>query len=99
MSFSAVEHVRFERPHDVRVVVVEREAKVADPVVEQPVVAVVAAEHVAGEQDLRLHQVGALGVGPVQKRRMQEAQPAIAEADLVAGGDGLVVERFFTGLE
>ena len=78
-------HMLLERPHDVGVVVVEGETKVSDPIVEQTVVAVVTAEHVAGEQHLPLHQVGALGVRPVQEGGMQEAQGATAQVHLVAG--------------
>ena len=82
-----------ERPHDVGVVIIEGEAKVPDPIVEQAAVAIVAAENVPGEEHLLLDQVGALGIRPVQERRVQKPQRAVAQADLVAGAYGGVVER------
>ena len=80
-----IEHMLAERPHDVLVVVLEGKAEVADLVIEQARIAEVAAEHVARKQHGLFHQIAALGVGPVQERRVQKAQGAIAQADRIAG--------------
>lgn len=74
-----------EGPHDVRIVVVKGKAKITHSVVEQPAVAEVATEYIAGKQHLLFLQIGALGIRPVQKGRVQKPQRAIAETDAVTG--------------
>ena len=54
------------------VVIVEREPKIADSVVEQTPIAIVATEHVAGKENALLFQEATLGIGPVQERGVKE---------------------------
>ena len=74
-----------ERPHDVLVVILERKTEIADAIVEQAVVAEMAAEHVAGEQHRFFIQIGTLGVRPVQKGGVEKSQRAPAQLHRVAG--------------
>ena len=89
-----VEHKLAERPHDMRVVILERKAEIADAVVEQSRVAEMTTEDVTGKQDAVLHQIGALRVRPVQVGRVQKTQRAAAEFHSVVGGDRCVFRRF-----
>jgi hypothetical protein len=63
----------------VRVVVLEGKAEVADGIVEQAGIAVMAAEEIGREQDALLRQPGALGIRPVQVRGVEEFELPIAE--------------------
>ena len=80
-----IEHVLAERPHDVGVVILERETEIAHRIIEQPCIAKVAAKDIAGKKHALLDQEGALRIRPVQVRRMQEAQGAPAEINRVIG--------------
>ncbi len=77
-----------EGPHQPVEIMVHGEAEIAHPVVEEPLVAIVAAEEIAGEEDPLLDEIGALRVGPVDVGRGQEAQPPAAQIRFGAGGDG-----------
>jgi hypothetical protein len=81
------------------VVVLEGKAEVADGIVEQAGIAVVATEKVGGEEDALRRQPGALGVRPVQIRGIEEFQLAIAEIGAVAGADETIRPSRFCRIE
>ncbi|WP_145962807.1 hypothetical protein [Mangrovicoccus ximenensis] len=80
-------HVPPERPHDVVEMALEGKPDVARRVAEQPPVAEMAAQEVAGEEERVLFGIGALRLGPADMGRDQEAQGAAAGIDAAAGAD------------
>ena len=62
------------------------------PIVEHPLIAVMAAEAVAGEEGLFFGAIGVHGIGPVEHGHLDEAEGQAAQVDLVLFGDSLAGE-------
>ena len=85
--FQRVGHVRI-RSDDVVEIILVRVVEIAlDQVVEHPLVAVMAAERIAGEQRGPLGNIGVHGIRPVQHRHPEEAERQPAKVQLVALAD------------